>query len=244
LKLLVKHVLELAILIPLFVLVASVWITGEGLFLIFPVLLVSLLFISPLNRPPVLRFRSLGNLLGGALPLTSLFLPYSFLGGYPWYPLDPGPISWGVPELVLLGCLLSFLSRFGSIVTVAGILAWSGPFSCPANGCPPYVLGPGYWLAWAGAIASLFGRSWIFLPKSVEGRKLLGSLIFPTGLVLVIWGILLSYAWYETSVPVFVLTPVLVVTGLVLGGAGLSLYFKLESTTMGRIRRALQKPLL
>ena len=57
-----------------------------GLFVFFPLLLISLLFVKPLNKPSVMRFRGLANLLGGILPLASLFLPYLFLGDYPWYP--------------------------------------------------------------------------------------------------------------------------------------------------------------
>jgi hypothetical protein len=248
LKVLVEHVLAIVILIPLSVFALPAWVTGRDpvakLFTLFPVLLVLLLFVKPLNKPSDLRFRSLANLLGGSLPLASLFLPYSFLGGDPWYPLGPGPISWGVPQLILLGCLLTFFSRFGGIVIVAGLSAWSStPIFCQANGCPPYVLGPGYWLAWAGAIISLLGRSWIALPKSVEGRKLLGSITFPVGLILTILGFPLLYAGFDSFGPNLVLTSVLIVAGFVLSGAGLNLYFRPESTSLSRVRRALQKPL-
>ena len=234
--------------IPLFVFALSAWLLGGDpiakLFTLFPILLIALLFVKPLNTPSVLRFQGLANLLGGSLPLASLFLPYSFLGGYPWYPLGSGPVSWGVPQLILVGCILTLFSRFGSIVTVAGLSAWSStPLFCTANGCPPYVFGPGYWLAWAGAIVSLLGRSWIALPKSVESRKLLGSITFPVGLILAIMGVLLLYAGFDQFGPALVLGSVLVVAGFTLSGAGLNLYFRLESTALSRIRRVLQKPL-
>jgi len=67
-----------------------------GLFVLFPLLLVSLLFIKPLNKPSVMRFRGLANLLGGILPLASLFLPYLFLWGL--FMVSPQllrGISWG-----------------------------------------------------------------------------------------------------------------------------------------------------
>ena len=92
---------------------------------------------------------------------------------------------------------------------------------------------------------SLLGRSWVMsLPRSVEGRKLLGSILFPVGLVVAILGGLLPFASYDSFGPEFVLTPVFIVTGFLLAGAGLNLYFGSESSTMNRIRRALQKPLL
>ena len=223
-KVLVKHVLAIVILIPLSVLALSAWLVGSNpiakLFTLLPLLLVSFQFVKPLNKPSILRFRGVANLLGGSLPLASLFLPYSFLGGYPWYPLGLGPVSWGVPQLILLGCLLTFFSKFGSIVTVAGLAAWSStPIFCPANGCPPYVFGPGYWLAWAGAIVSLPGRSWIALPKSEKSRKRLGSITFPVGLILAILGFLLLYVGPDNFGPTLVLGPVLFGAGFLLSGA-------------------------
>src|SRR6266571_3359874 len=157
-----------------------------GLFVLFPLLLVSLLFIKPLNKPSVTRFRGLANLLGGILPLASLFLPYLFLGDYPWYPLNSYAVSQGVPQLIVVGCILTLFSRFGVLVTVAGL--WDGSsvvIPCPAFGCH-FTLGPGYWLGLTGATLSLLGRSWIVLPKSFEGRKVLGSIMFPAGVILAI----------------------------------------------------------
>ena len=249
-KVLVKHILAIVILIPLSVLALSAWLIGGDpiakLFTLFPLLLVSVLFIEPLNKQSVLRFRGVANLLGGALPLASLFLPYLFVGSSPWFPLESGAVSFGVPQLIVVGSILTFFSRFGVLVTVAGL--WDGssiPIFCSAFGCPPITTGSGYWLAWAGAVVSLLGRSWVMaLPRSVEGRKLLGSIMFPVGLVVAILGGLLPFASYDSFGPYFVLTPVFIVSGFSLAGAGLNLYFGLESTTINRIRRALQKPLL
>ena len=246
-KFLVKHVLAIVVLIPLSAFALPAWLIGRDpiakVFTLFPILLVSLLFVKPLNRPRVLRFRGLANLLGSSLPIASLFLPYSFLGSYPWYPLDPGSISRGVPQLIVVGCILTLFSRFGALVIVAGLSSWSStPFSCPAFGCPPITWGPGYWLGWAGAIVSLLGRSWIILPKSLEGRKLLGSIMFPVGLVIAIFGVLLPYAEFNNSGSALILFPIFIISGFLLSGAGLNLFFRLESTSMSRIRRVLQKP--
>jgi hypothetical protein len=90
---------------------------------------------------------------------------------------------------------------------------------------------------------SLLGRSWIVLPKSVEGRKVLGSIMFPAGVILAILGVLLPYDLFNEFGPTVVRSPVFIFTGFLLSGVGLSLLFRLESTTIGRIRRALQKPL-
>jgi len=247
LKVLVKHVLASAVLIPLFLLVVLVWLSGRdpmaGLFVFFPLLLVSLLFVKPLNKPSVMRFRGLANLLGGILPLASLFLPYLFLGDYPWYPLNSYEVTQGVPQQIVVGSILTLFSRFGVLVTVAGL--WDGSsvvIPCPLFGCH-FTLGPGYWLGLTGATLSLLGRSWIVLPKSVEGRKVLGSIMFPAGVILAILGVLLPYVLFNEFGPTVVLSPVFIFTGFLLSGVGLSLLFRPESTTISRIRRTLQKPI-
>jgi len=247
LKVRVKHVIAVAVAVSIFVLdwplsLAISDFLGR-LLLLFLLLLVSLLFVERFNKPPVLRVRSLANVLGSCLPIASLFLPYSFLGSVPWYALGPWASSLWVPQLIVLGCLLTLFSRFGAVVTIAGLSVWHTPmFFCPASGCPPYAVGPGYWLAWAGAIVSLFGRSWIALPKSVEGRKLLGSILFPVGLVLTILGAILPYLQYDDYGPVF-LFPLFMATGFSVSGVALKLLFRPESTIMDRISKALQKPL-
>jgi len=89
---------------------------------------------------------------------------------------------------------------------------------------------------------SLLGHSWIAVPKSVEGRKLLGSIMLPVGLIVAILGVLLPYNLLNEFGPTVVRSPVFIFTGFLLSGAGLNLLFRLESTSMSRIRRVLQKP--
>ena len=113
---------------------------------------------------------------------------------------------------------------------------------CPAFGCH-FTLGPGYWLGLTGATLSLLGRSWIVLPKSAGGRKVLGSIMFPAGVILAILGVMLPYNLLNEFGPTVVRSPVFIFTGFLLSGVGLNLLFRLESTNTSRIRRALQKPL-
>jgi hypothetical protein len=63
------------------------------------------------------------------------------------------------------------------------------------------------------------------------------------GLILAILGFLFLYAGFDSFGPNLILTLVLVVAGSMLSGAGLNLYFRPETTTLSRVRRALQKPL-
>jgi hypothetical protein len=250
LKVLVKHVLALAILIPLYVSSSPILLVyGDPeakLSVLFPVLLVSLLFVNQLSKPSVFRFGWLANLFGGFLPIVSLFLPYSFSGSLPQYATGPGAVSQGLPHLILIGSLLTLFSKFGSIVTFGGLLdsyANRPMYFCSAFGCPPYVFGPGFWVAWAGLFVSLLGRSLIAFPKSVEGRKFLGSILFPFGLIEGVVGGLFASVWFNNSGPTIILVLIFTCTAFLLSGTGLNLYFELKSTTLTRIRRLLQKPL-
>jgi hypothetical protein len=212
--------------------------------LLYFLLLVSFNFVGPLNKPRVLQFRTLANLLGGVLPLASLFLPYAYLGSDPWYLFGSSAVSHGEPQVIIVGSILTFFSNFGMLVTIAGVSNGTYvPIFCPAFGCPPLTLGPGYWLGWTGATVSLLGRSWMPLPKSVEGRKIVGSILFPAGLIVAILGGVFNSAWFNSFGQALLLSIVFVVPGFLLSAAGLILFFRLESTTMSRIRRALQKPL-
>jgi hypothetical protein len=270
LKVLIRDVLILIALVLPAVLVAYVWFrdgyslagldyfpAGTFQLGILPLLLVLVVFVKPSNEPSILRFRGIANLVGGGLPLLSLFFPYRFYGGYwPWYPLDPGPVSEGIPQLILLGCLMTFFSRFGVIVTVAGLDIWSStPILCPLPGCPPIVVGPGFWLAWAGVIVSLIGRSWIVFPRNLLRQKFLGLIMLPAGLIVaVLGGVLLPYSWSTDKfgmvldlgpffIPRYILSPTFEAIGLLFSGAGLILFLGLGSTTASQIQRALQKPI-
>jgi len=214
-------------------------------FTIFPLLLLWTFFVTPLNKPRVVQLRPIANAVGGILPIASLFLPYSYLGDTPWYPFGPGGISQGVPQLIIVGSILTFLSNFGSLVVLGGLAEWSTQiFFGPAcfNPCFSPVLAVGYWLAWCGSMLSLLGKSWTVLPITREGQKLLGLIMFPTGLISIILGFVLATSYAVEFGPIYSLVFVLNPLGFLLMGAGLSLFFGLNSTTLARFRKALQKP--
>lgn len=206
-------------------------------------LLVLFPFVGPLNRPRVLRFRSIANLLGGVLPLASLFLPYVYFGNGPWYLLGSAAISAGT-QSIIIGSILTFFSGFGMLVTIPGV--WTAifvQFFCAASGCPPITFGPGYWLGWAGATVSLLGRSWMPLPKSAENRKLVGATVFSGGVMVTIFAVLFTSSWFSYLGGSFLLGTLFIASGFLIAGIGLIMFLGLQSTTLARIRRALQKPL-
>jgi len=248
LKVRVKHAIALAVAVSFSILYTPLLIAGgnfrEQLFFVYFLILVSFPFVRPFNRPRVLRFRSIANLLGGVLPLASLFLPYAYLGNTPVYLLGSSAISQGTPQVITIGSLLTFFSGFGMLVTVPGV--WNGTYIqifCPAFGCPPLTFGPGYWLGWAGATVSLLGRSWMPLPKSAENQKLVGATLFSAGVIVAIFASLFTSYWFYYFGESFLLGTVFFASGFLLSGVGLIMFLGLRSTTLARIRRALQKPL-
>src|SRR3989442_15766989 len=68
--------------------------------------------------------------------------------------------------------------------------------------------------------------------------------MFPAGVILAILGVLLPYDLFNEFGPSVVRSPFFIFTGFLLSGTGLNLLFRRESTTISRIRRALQKPLV
>ncbi len=243
----VKHVIAAAIAVSFSVLDAPLWTSGGDfrgqLFLVYFLTLVSFPFVGPLNSPRVLRFRTIANLLGGVMPLASLFLPYAYFGNDPWYLLGSGVISPGT-QAIIIGSILTFFSGFGMLVTITGV--WTGiyiQFFCSALGCPPLTFGLGYWLGWAGATVSLLGLSWMPLPKSAENKKLVGATLFSAGVIGAIFAGLFTSSWFYYFGESFLLGTIFIASGFLLSGVGLIMFLGLQSTTIARIRRALQKPL-
>ena len=212
-------------------------------FLVCFLLLVLFPFVGPLNSRRVLRFRGIANVLGGVVPLASVLLPYAYRGNGPWYLFGSGVISPGT-QAIIIGSIVTLFSGFGMLVTIPGV--WTATFTqffCTASGCPPITFGPGYWLGWAGATVSLVGRSWMPLPNSAENRKLVGATVFSGGVIVAILAVLFTSSWFNYLGESFLLGTVFIASGFLIGGVGLIMFLGLQSTTLGRIRRALQKPL-
>lgn len=110
---------------------------------------------------------NMSNLMGGGFTLVSLALPYSII-----YGAFPQLIAWqlanaeiGVTvQLIIAGGVITLFSRYGTILTVAGLFRFTfTPFLYDRTlilGSPYFALGGGFWLAWAGTVISLAGRSW------------------------------------------------------------------------------------
>jgi len=83
----------------------------------------------------------------------------------------------------------------------------------------------------------------MLLPKSAENQKLVGATLFSAGVIVAILAGLSTSTWLYSFGRSFLLGTVFIASGFLLSGAGLILFLGLQSTTLARIRRALQKPL-
>src|SRR5712692_7836694 len=106
--------------------------------------------------------RRIFNIVGGAVTIASLALPWRIVNGIDaflfYVPFSPVP--WDsiiVLSIVLLGGLILFRSRLGGIPTVVGLLTYLAlitPTVPPPNATNTDILGPGFWTAIAGAVIS------------------------------------------------------------------------------------------
>jgi hypothetical protein len=142
--------------------------------------------------------RSIGNVVGGSLSLSSTLIPWFVIGGtYGISVFNPSPFAWFVPWLVLLGGGLSLLSRYGAMLTSLGLVAYeASPPTLFLQTIGPYgagVVGPGFWIAWVGIIVSLLGES---LNPSVARLKLpsvFNWILPPFGAIMTLIGALTFY---------------------------------------------------
>ncbi len=169
----VRTLLGLGVLAPLIAFVVFLSVIGAelGAKVTFTyVLFLSAMTVFEWNRPLGPRLASVLGLAGGTMTIVSIVLPWRILGGtYVSSLIDPGFESWFVPQMIVIGGLASILSRFGGLVTAAGIWDFmSVPIFCNTlNGCPPISMGIGFWLGLAGLGLSIAGRP---LNLPVRGR--------------------------------------------------------------------------
>jgi len=137
------------------------------------------------------------NISGGSLTLIYLL--------FPWLIIDQGPgisifssanLLWIVPWLVLAGAILSFLTRYGGLLTTLGVTI-AGMYSPgPHSSFFPiaYSFEPGFWLAWVGGIVSLLGVSSNHKALRFRLPRLIRWVLPPLGTLLAVFGGLLVYA--------------------------------------------------
>jgi hypothetical protein len=187
-----------------------------------------------------MRARALVNIASSALVMGSIFLPWiRFNTGETWSAVRAADPSLWVNaslavSLVVAGGIISLMSRYGGLLTMAGVwLFVASPPGLVFPGAPDnFVItssfDTGLWLAWAGATASLLGRSWT-LPLSLRNesdRRILATGMFPAGVIVLVFGLLFSL--------------ILSIFGLILAGTGLTILLSQgESEGFDRIRKVI-----
>ena len=193
-----------------------------------------------------LRVQGLFNLAGGVLIEVSLAFPWLLVGSILHSPFDLDMGKWFVPWLISLGGLLAVISRYGGILTLAGVFVYAnshyitfcGAFECQVNS----TWGPGFYLALAGATVSLAGRSWNFPVQWMDQRKGIGATLFSTGITALGPGALLTMQGFSGSLAVEETIPAitLLTSGLLMTAIGLGLFLSWRTPfNIRKIRRLL-----
>lgn len=150
------------------------------------------------------------NRVGGVLTLASVLFSWLIVSQDQGVSVFccPFDVVAVVPWFVIAGGALSFASRYGGVVTTVGIATY-GTFP-PAphflHSLIPYNFGPGFWLAWAGAMISLLGSSSNFRTLTARLPMPLRVAIPPFGTLLVVFGGLALYSELIVPVPAGLLT--------------------------------------
>ena len=184
----------------------------------------------------------MANFVSSALTIVSIFIP--------WIRYNIGPTLSAIRaadvslapnaslsiSLVVAGGIITLLSRYGGLLTMAG--AWLFVASPPeqflfvaSNVVITHSFETGVWLAWAGATISLLGSSWTLpfgLPTTDVNRKKLGMILFPVGVVEAVFGSLIP-------MPASI---ILILTGSIVLGVSLVLLLPRQTRTLVQVLKS------
>ena len=169
------------------------------------------------------RSRVFFNILGGSLTLLSVQLPWMIYGGSAIRLQSNGFLAIAL-YWSLAGAVLSFLSRYGGVMTLVGILGFLGE---------PYVLagsataGLGVLAAFGGAMFTFAGVRWSLPQFLLKRREIAGGLLYTVGFLIVLTlivgsGIPSGFVASGTS-QLVVMSPLLLV-GALMTAVGLKLF--------------------
>lgn len=147
----------------------------------------------------ITRIKILANFVSSALTLGSIFVPWISYSPGGTLTLFQAQDAWLSAALVSSGGIISLLSRYGGLLSMAGLWRFvAGPpvpiLFTTSNVTITSSFQTGFWLAWAGATMSLVGSSWILpfgLPKTEADWKNFGLILFPIGVVATVFGFVL-----------------------------------------------------
>jgi len=177
-----------------------------------------------IQTPPI-SSRVLYNIIGGSLTLLSLQLPWLTFNGIYAITLQPGGLYMVTFYWILAGAVLSFVSRYGGVLTLVGFLAFiATPYAY-------FESGPGLLLAFLGVLFTLAGARLSIPMYMVKGREIMGGILYSVGF-LILLTLMVSMFVYGNFVSAFqkqlVVQLPLVLVGVFMTGLGLRMYLSQE----------------
>ncbi len=169
--------------------------------------------------------RVLFNLLGGGLTLLSLQLPWVMINGV--FPVSVQPVGVYVVAFywILAGAILSFLSRYGGLMTLFGFFAFAGE---PYTSFGFVRVGDGILLALGGLILTFMGASWSIPRSLAKRREIIGGILYTVGFLILLTLVISAFV-YGNFLAVLdgealVVEMPLLLAGLFITGIGLRLF--------------------
>ncbi|HEV2119367.1 MAG TPA: hypothetical protein VGS11_04590 [Candidatus Bathyarchaeia archaeon] len=147
----------------------------------------------------ITQIKILANFVSSALTLGSIFVPWISYSTGGTLTLIQAQDAWLSAALVSSGGIISLLSRYGGLLSMAGLWRFAAGPPVPllftaSNVTITSSFETGFWLAWVGATTSLVSNSWILpfgLPKTEADWKNFGLILFPIGVVATVFGFVL-----------------------------------------------------
>ena len=168
------------------------------------------------------------NILGGSLTLLSVQLPWMTINGTYSVSVESGGIFAVMFYWALAGAILSFLSRFGGVMTLVGLIGFMGePYISYRLANP----GLGVLLAFAGAILTFAGVRWSIPSGIFRGHEIVGGVLYSVGFLIILTLVISSFIYGGLSAAgsgqLIVGAPLLLV-GIFMTGLGLKLFLAPE----------------
>ncbi len=170
------------------------------------------------------------NLVGGSLTLLSLQLPWLTINGVFQVSVQPEGLYLVAFYWILAGAILSFLSRYGGLLTLFGVFAFAGE---------PYAsfrfvrVSEGILLAVGGLILTLMGASWSIPRILLKRREVIGGVLYTVGFLIILTLAISSFVYGNfltvLNGEAFVVETPLLLVGLFITGIGLKLFLSRET---------------
>ena len=169
------------------------------------------------------------NIVGGSLTLLSLQLPWLTMNGIFPISVQPEGLYLVTFYWILAGAVLSFLSRYGGLMTLFGIFAFAGE---PYTSFGFIRVGQGVLLAVGGLILTFMGAT-RSIPRTVaKRREIIGGVLYTVGFLIILTLVISAFVYGSFLAvldgEVFVVEMPLLLVGLFMTGLGLRLFLSQE----------------